>query len=291
MNLCIVVISLTNLSCDKWGSYVWYVGMSRVGTQVVDLDRVAEQFKALSPGYRSAKPFAHVAASGIFADDVLLEIAAEFPAAQKMAGRFTGEIEGGKFTESDWSKFGPVTQQFVSACNSGPFLRSLSELTGIDGLLADPYLAGGGQHQTGRGGRLKVHSDFNVHPFLPLTRRLNMLVYLNIGWEDSWAGALELWNSDMSEAVVTVTPTLGQVVVFTCTDESFHGLPDPIQCPEGTFRRSLAFYYFTVDGTTPDPRSTMWKERPGEDFLSRPSARLRKSASHARQAVTTLFGM
>ena len=117
-----------------------------------------------------------------------------------------------------------------------------------------------------------------------------MLVYLNDGWEESWAGGLELWKSDMSEAVVTVAPKLGQVVVFTCTDESFHGLPDPIQCPEGTFRRSLAFYYFTADGTTPDPRSTMWKERPGEDFLSRPSARLRKSASHARQAMTSLFG-
>lgn len=219
-----------------------------------------------------------------------MAIANEFPSPSAMAGRFSGEVQGGKFTESDWSTFGPVTQDFVSACNSGPFLRALSELTGIEGLLSDPYLAGGGQHQSGRGGRLKVHSDFNVHPFLPLTRRLNMLVYLNDGWEKGWGGGLELWNSDMTEAVVTVAPTLGQVVVFTCTDESFHGLPDPIECPEGTFRRSLAFYYFTADGTTPDSRSTMWKERPGERFLSRPSARLRTSASHIRQALTSLLG-
>ena len=265
--------------------------IEKCGTSVVvDLRHVSDRFAALGPGYRAAQPFAHVATDGIFDASCLRAIAAEFPSAGDMAGSFAGEIQGGKFTESDWSKFGPVTQQFVSACNSGPFLRALSELTGIEGLIADPYLAGGGQHQTGRGGRLKVHSDFNVHPFLSLTRRLNMLVYLNDGWEPSWGGELQLWNSDMSEAVVSVQPTMGQVVVFTCTDESFHGLPDPIACPEGTFRRSLAFYYFTVDGTTPEPRSTLWKERPGEDFLTRPSARLRKSASHVRQAFASLIG-
>jgi hypothetical protein len=137
---------------------------------------------------------------------------------------------------------------------------------------------------------LKVHSDFNVHPFLNLTRRLNMLVYLNEGWDSHWGGQLELWNHDMSEAVVSVMLELGQVVIFSTTDTSFHGLPDPIQCPPEQSRRSLAFYYFTADGATPDPRSTLWKERPGEDFLSRPSARIKAAAGHARRAVLTALG-
>lgn len=264
--------------------------MGEPSASVVDLEAVAERFAAESAGYRSAEPFPHVAMTGVFDTDVLRAITDEFPDPQAMAGSFTGEIEGGKHAESDWSKFGPVTQAFVAACNSGPFLRALSELTGIDGLIADPYLSGGGQHQTGRGGRLKVHSDFNVHPFLNLTRQLNMLVYLNDPWEESWGGALELWDQDMTAAQVRIPPVLGQVGIFTCSDTSFHGLPDPLNCPPGTYRKSLAFYYFTADGQTPDPRSTLWKERPNEDFLSRPSARLRKSASHVRQALAALRG-
>ena len=262
--------------------------MTTTAGSVVDFGAIRTTFTDMAAGYQSAEPFPHMSVNGLFDIDVLREIAAEFPAPRSMAGSFTGEIEGGKFTESNYEKFGPVTQNFVAACNSGPFLEALSVLTGIQGLLADPYLAGGGQHQTGRGGRLKVHSDFNVHPSLPLARRLNMLVYLNDPWEESWGGSLELWNDDMSQAVVQVPPVLGQVAMFTCSDNSFHGLPDPIQCPEGTYRKSLAFYYFTAENSSLEPRSTMWKERPGENFMSRPSARLKASAGHLRRALTSL---
>jgi len=264
--------------------------MEMEARDVVDLNSIAQEFTQAGARYTSAEPFPHISLTGLFNQDVLRAIAGEFPAPDQMAGRFKGEIQGGKFTESNWASFGPVTQRFVAACNSGPFLRALTALTGIEGLIPDPYLAGGGQHQTGRGGRLKVHSDFNVHPFLNLTRQLNMLVYLNESWDEAWGGGLELWNRDMSEAVATIPPLLGQVAIFTCSDISFHGLPDPIACPEGTFRRSLAFYYFTADGNTPEPRSTLWKERPSEDFLTRPSAHLKKSAGYARQAFTTLLG-
>jgi len=256
----------------------------------VDFPNIRRKFSDLGPGYQNAEPFAHIAINDVFNSETLLRINAEFPTTDQMGGSFTGEIEGGKFTESDWEKFGPATQEFVATCNSGPFLKALESLTGIEGLISDPYLSGGGQHQSGRGARLKVHSDFNVHPFLNLTRRLNMLVYLNEDWDPSWGGQLELWNEDMSKAVVSVEPVLGQVVIFSTTDLSFHGLPDPIQCPPDRFRRSIAFYYFTADGATPDPRSTLWKERPGEDFLSRPSARLRAAAGRARKAVFTAIG-
>jgi len=257
---------------------------------IIDLASIRDSFNSLNSDYVNAQPFPHIALEGLFDLETLRAIESEFPSAEKMGGRFTGEIEGGKFAESDSEAFGPITQEFVAACNSGPFLNALSALTGIAGLIPDPYLAGGGQHQTGRGGRLKVHSDFNVHPFLNLTRRLNMLIYLNEDWDPSWGGKIELWNKDMTQAEVAVTPVLGQVVIFSTTDISYHGLPDPIECPPGRFRRSLAFYYFTADETTPEARSTLWKERPDEDFLTRPSARIKAAGGHIRRAFLTLAG-
>ena len=257
---------------------------------IIDIPSIQSKFSSLSSDYTNARPFPHISLDGLFDPNTLRAIEAEFPQAHQMGGSFKGEIEGGKFTESDWAKFGPVTQEFVSACNSAPFLKALSSLTGIESLIPDPYLAGGGQHQTGRGGRLKVHSDFNVHPFLNLTRRLNMLVYLNEDWDPAWGGKLELWDVNMTSAEVSVEPTLGKVVIFSTTDTSFHGLPDPIQCPEDRYRRSIAFYYFTADQTAPEPRSTLWKERPNENFLSRPSARVKAAGGHMRRAVQTLVG-
>ena len=102
----------------------------------------------------------------------------------------------------------------------------------------------------------RVHSDFNVHPFLNLTRQINMGVHLNGDWDPSWGGQLELWDQDMSEAIVAVAPNLGQVVIFN----------------------------------TPDPRSTLWKEKPGEDFLSRPSARFKAVSGHLRRVFLTAAG-
>lgn len=256
----------------------------------IDFGKTATLFERQHEAYQGAQPFPHAVFADIFDPDVLRALEKEFPAPGTMAGSFQGEIEGGKFTESDYAKFGPTTQAFVAAANSGTFCSALTSLTGIPGLISDPYLAGGGQHQTARGGRLKVHSDFNVHPSLHLTRRLNMIVYLNDDWQDEWGGGLQLWDENMTKAVVTVAPKIGNVVIFTCSDTSFHGLPDPLTCPPDRFRRSLAFYYFTADGETPTPRSTLWKERPGEDFLSRPSARLRRAAGHLNQAVRTIAG-
>lgn len=237
---------------------------------------------------------------GLFDDDILRKVAAEFPNPSGMGIHYVGDVEGGKHTENEWTRFGPFTQSFIAACNSAPFLRALSVLTGIDGLLSDPYLAGGGQHQTGRGGRLKVHSDYNVHPTLRLNRRLNMLVFLNDPWPSEWGGSLELWNQEMTRACVSVPPLLGSVAIFTCSDDSFHGLPDPISCPEGVFRKSLAFYYFTADSDIPEPRNTLFKQRPGEAFLrdvakGRPRMRasaqhLRSAGQHLRSSVSSLFG-
>jgi len=42
-----------------------------------------------------------------------------------------------------------------------------------------------------------VHVDYNKHNYLPLDRRLNLLLYLNEDWEESFGGAIELWDENM----------------------------------------------------------------------------------------------
>ena len=90
------------------------------------------------------------------------------------------------------------TRRLLYALNSRPFLMFLEELTGIDGLIPDPYFTGGGIHVVANGGHLDIHADFYHHAKLNLERRINVLIYLNRDWQEDWGGSFEVWNDDMT---------------------------------------------------------------------------------------------
>jgi Rps23 Pro-64 3,4-dihydroxylase Tpa1-like proline 4-hydroxylase len=150
-------------------------------------------------------------------------------------------------------------------------LGFLEKLTGIPHLVPDPYLEGGGFHSIGRGGFLKIHADFNWHHRLHLHRRLNVLLYLNVNWEDGWGGALELWDSKVKSCVTRISPIFNTMAIFSTTDSSFHGHPDPLQCPHNVRRNSIALYYYTSERPEIEVRrgrsnQTDYQARPGENL-------------------------
>lgn len=159
----------------------------------------------------------------------------------------------------------PRLQHYLMVFNSSPFLRFLETLTGIGRLLPDPHYYGGGLHQNLPGAHLKVHADFNYLPPLDLYRKLNVLLYLNKDWHEEWNGHLELWDATMENCVQRVAPIFNRCVVFTTSGSSYHGHPDPLMCPEGVTRKSLAFYYYGTQPRPDDPQhhSTLWRARPG----------------------------
>lgn len=125
-------------------------------------------------------------------------------------------------------------------------IERLSSITGID-LLPDPWFKtgpemprlGGGLHEIESGGYLKMHVDFTLHP-AGVERALNLLIYLNEDWDEGWGGALELHG----ESITKITPVGGRVAIFPTHDQSWHGHPDPLTCPDHRARRSLAIYYY-----------------------------------------------
>jgi Rps23 Pro-64 3,4-dihydroxylase Tpa1-like proline 4-hydroxylase len=215
--------------------------------------------------YETARPFPHAVVDDLFDQALLRRVAAEFPPPESMSIRFDDPLQR-KSAEPLWERFGSATRDLLGVLQSGGFLDALEALTGIPGLISDPYLVGGGQHQIGAGGCLKVHADFNRHPRYDLDRRLNVLLYLNEGWQRAWGGQLELWNTAMTAAEVRVEPVMGRMVVFSTTSTSYHGHPEPLHTPPGVMRKSLALYYYTSAAT--DVRvpahSTLFQARPGE---------------------------
>jgi Rps23 Pro-64 3,4-dihydroxylase Tpa1-like proline 4-hydroxylase len=139
-------------------------------------------------------------------------------------------------------------------------------LTGKSGLIPDPHLRGGGMHQIKPGGKLDIHADFNWHPRLSLNRSVNILVYLNKAWDSQWGGDLELWDKKMEKCVQKYSPIFNRTIIFNSTEDSFHGHPEPLKCPEGTTRKSIAFYlYESPLKENPQGHSTVYKKRPTDE--------------------------
>jgi len=159
--------------------------------------------------------------------------------------------------------------EVIRVLTSEAFVAWLREQTGIQNLMPDDSLEGGGLHQSKRGGFLNIHADFTVHPHKRnWRRRVNLLVYLNENWLPEYRGELELWERDMSACSQKILPVFNRAAIFNTDEDSYHGLPDPIQCPENMTRKSIALYYFTEEKEMPKKRATNYRARPGDGIKS-----------------------
>ena len=207
-------------------------------------------FENLKEQYLSALPFRHVVIDDFFSDDFALKLEDEFPDFNdKNWLLYNNPIEHKKVM-NHWDRFPKNTYQAFSFLNSEEFINQIEKMTTIENLLPDIGLNGGGWHMHGRGGKLNTHLDYSIHPKLMLERRLNIIVYLCKNWEESWGGQLGLWshnknNNRPKECVHKISPTFNRAVIFDTTQNSWHGLPEELKCPEHVYRKSIAIYYLS----------------------------------------------
>jgi hypothetical protein len=234
-------------------------------TQIFDYSKWTSQLDELSKTYQQASPYPHIVLENFLDPGVLNDCIAEF----NKLNETDGWINYKHYNENKrgLNKLDLLPQTIkstINELNSPEFLQFLSKLTGIKDLQKDDGLEGGGIHQSTRGGYLNIHADFTVHPHhRNWQRRVNVLVYLNKEWEEAWGGKLELWDKEMKACEEKVTPVFNRCVIFNTDADSFHGHPEPMTCPEGVFRRSIALYYYTVEAN-PFRRATYYQARPGE---------------------------
>jgi len=218
--------------------------------------------------YSSALPFPHIVVDDILPEEALNGVLNEFPGIHDPVWQQYKTPFEAKLESQGEDKLGVFTNLLLYQFNSPPFLKFLETLTGINNLIPDPYFFGGGLHQIPKGGKLGIHADYSRHGKLHLDRRLNVLIYLNKDWKEEYGGHLELWDASMSECVRKILPVYNRMVVFTITDWAFHGHPEPLTCPDGRTRKSIALYYFTAG--RPDGEVMDGGERYGALFLKRP---------------------
>ena len=200
-----------------------------------------------------------------FANRVL----AAFPSfddALKLGKSFSAVNERNKVQVTDSKLFAEPIAELNRALAAPDFLELLGYVFDIPNLLADENLVGGGIHQTGPRGHLDVHVDFNYIEERQLHRRLNILIYFNKDWQESWGGNIELWEQDVKTGVHSPSPIFNRCVVFMTNDISFHGV-SAVKCPPDRTRKSFAAYYYTKEAPAHwngQSHSTIFKARPTE---------------------------
>lgn len=234
---------------------------------------------ANAPHYREsfvgARPFSHVVMENFFTEEAMAALYREFPAFEKKhALNEFGEV-GGKAVVTDLKQVSPSYERLYEYLNSPAFLDAMSAITGIPDLLPDPQLYGGGTHENVEGQELDPHVDYNYISGGSLHRRLNLLLYFNKEWEESWGGAIELHSNPRrpeEDEITGFLPLYNRALVFETNEYSWHGFRK-IQLPDGKkhlTRKSLAIYLYTK--TRPEqevapPHSTFYVQRPLPDYI------------------------
>ena len=231
--------------------------------------------KVIGAEFVSAKPYRHVVIDDFFEPSFAQTLLAQFPAFDSSrALNEAGEVGGKAVVE----KIRDISASYAALddlVQSPSFLTLLSELTGVSDLRYDPYYFGGGTHENRSGQDLDPHVDFNRHPVENWHRRLNLIVYLNPEWHDSWGGSLEIHSDPHAQdnQVKLITPLFNRCVIFETNEISWHGF-SRIQIPDthpGLTRKSIALYFYTDDRPAKelaDTHSTIYVDRPLPAFVT-----------------------
>jgi Rps23 Pro-64 3,4-dihydroxylase Tpa1-like proline 4-hydroxylase len=197
--------------------------------------------------YKRNKPFPHIYFDNFLPKNIAKVLSNEYPKIKNVDNNWKTHKNKNviRYFLEDSSLYKKNLQIFSMLINSRKFLLFLETLTGIESIIPDPFFIGGGAMTTGKGGFLNVHADFNYHHKLQSWRRINVLFYLTPGWKKSWGGNLEFWTKNKKEKVKDIEPLFNRVVIFNTTSKSFHGQPNPINCPPNMSRNVFSSFYYS----------------------------------------------
>ncbi|WP_199553924.1 2OG-Fe(II) oxygenase [Sandaracinobacteroides hominis] len=226
---------------------------------IIDFDRLERDQDQLRTDWATARPFPLLVLDSFGDPDALRTIEAAYPDPSTLNKSRDYIFAKEKYEKNHFAELHPLMGKLHTELLSARFQAWLSHVTGID-LFVDPDFVGGGLHSGGVGSFLDMHADFNVHPGRKdWLREINILLYLNHGWQPDWGGCLKLLDAESGETR-EIEPIFNRCVLMLTKEHTLHGY-DPISFPPGRFRRSIAGYAYSpiTDGMEITPHSTMWQ--------------------------------
>jgi len=229
----------------------------------------SKKIKVFSFKYKNSKPFPYIIIDNFLEKNFANTILDSFKLNSDWIN-YTFVNNFKKYGFNDRKKMNKNLNNLFNSLASKKFTQKLKKITNIKGLFLDPKLDGGGLHQIFKGGYLNVHTDFSSHTNKPnWTRVLNILIYLNKNWKESYKGNLELWSKDGRKKISEISPKFNRCVIFFTNKNSFHGHPEKLNCPTNVSRKSIAAYYFVKNKKNLKLSPTNYISRPNDNLKTR----------------------
>ncbi len=201
--------------------------------------------------FETAEPFPHVAIDGFLEARFARSLVDQFPPIDEAYERNCigedGRV-GPNYSNADPASFPPAFKTLDRLIQHPGFLSFVSELTGIPALRYDGDYFGGGIRESAAG-FLPPHIDFNHHPRELTHRRLNLLLYLNEGWDERWGGNIQVHRDPRvheDSLVRGYSPEFNRCFLFETSEISWHAF-DRLAPPPGVRRRAFTIYYYTAE--------------------------------------------
>lgn len=206
--------------------------------------------------YRQAKPFPHIVIDNFLPEKVLEQVLDEFSALDCGQRQRLSEIAVSKITQPGVrqaqnnltfpQKTVSTTDWLLDQFNSALFINFLEQLTRVEGLLPKSHAESIGLPALEQSNPFKIQVNCDRY-VKSLDRKLTFLIYLNKDWKEEYGGHLELWNAEMTHCEKKILPIFNRCVIFSTTNFSYYGHPEPLNCPDHETRKLLALYYYSQE--------------------------------------------
>lgn len=187
--------------------------------------------------YNYALPYPHCAIDNILLTDFALECQNEILKIHPDEWDMYNNPFEKKYTLRNKDKLPPNVSKLFEHLNTPSFIDKLSDIMG-EKIYCDKSKNWYGVHVYDKDGFLDIHLDAGIHYQTGQKKHCTLLIYLSKDWSSKNNGDLELWSGDnvtvdnpkISECVVKIEPSFNKLVLFTCTDNSWHGASDNVKC-------------------------------------------------------------
>ena len=157
---------------------------------MIRFERLENEKETLRSQWSSASPFAHVIIDNFLTPEAakILNDAFPNPNRDKVNKSRDYVFAKNKFEKSGFRNISEDTERLYQELMGERLQKVIAYITGKE-TFVDPTFYGGGMHISGEGSFLDMHVDFNMHPIEKTWHRhLNLLLYMNEGWQDDWGG-------------------------------------------------------------------------------------------------------
>lgn len=203
----------------------------------------------------------HFVLENLLPEAIAREISDAFPRdGSGFAGR--ASFRERKKTLAQLGKTDPLLGAISVAFQDPRVIEAVGQVTGMDRLEPDRSFYAGGLSMMFPGDFLNPHIDNSHDGERQRYRRMNLLYYVNPGWEESFGGNFELWDNEV-KTPKTLVSGFNRLVVMETNKHSWHSV-SRVQADRP--RCCVSNYYFSAESPDGDEyfHVTSFTGRPGE---------------------------